>query len=123
MASGSKEVERKSRRLSGEEVINIDSSYPMCDKLYPTGKLPTLKAVLGRMRSLCGSGGGKKQLSREVALFEMAKEVYCKYYHDNICCMTVQGVVYHIRKGYDIMIKGNKRLGQGREASNEVVPP
>ena len=122
MASGSKEGERKSRRLSGEEVLDIDSSFPMCERFQPPGKLPTLRSVLGRMRLICRVGKGlERPPGLKVAADKVAKEVFCKYYHDNICCLTIGGISYRIKQEYEALKKGEHRLSQGREEHKEVI--
>ena len=105
-----KEKGRKSKRLSGEQMISIEESYPACEKFQPPAKLPNLKSVLGRMRHLCG--GGKRNMQVKQAVDEVAKEVYCKYFHDNICCITIQGISKKVRKEYDVMLKGKYGLHQ-----------
>ena len=107
---------RRSKRLSGEEVISIEDSYPMCEKFQPPTKLPNLKSVLGRMRHLCG--GGKRNMNVNQAVDEVAKAVYCKYYHDNVCCITIRGISKKIRKEYDVMLKGKYGLSRGREGKD-----
>ena len=89
VGTSSKEGERHSRRLSGEEVLDINTSFPMCEKFQPPNKLPTLRSILGRMRYLCG--GGKRNMGVKEAATEVAKEVFCKYYHDSICCLSQGG--------------------------------
>ena len=111
-----KEKGRKSKRLSGEQMISIEESYPACEKFQPPAKLPNLKSVLGRMRHLCG--GGKRNMQVKQAVDEVAKEVYCKYFHDNICCITIQGISKKVRKEYDVMLKGKYGLSRGREGKD-----
>ena len=112
------EEERRSRRLSGELVLDVDKSLPMCEKFQPPTKLPTLKSVLGRMRAL--SGGAKRNMSLKEAAKEVAKEVYCKYYHDTVCCFSVKWIQVLIEKEYQVMSKGKHRLAQGRDNSDDV---
>lgn len=119
--NSSKEGERKSRRLSGEEVLDTDNIFPACEKFQPPGKLPSLKSVLGRMKHLCGGGKGQNMMSVKCATAEVAKEVYCKYYHDNICCFHLRPIERKIEKEYEKLKEGKHRLAQGREGSKEVA--
>ena len=52
------------------------------------------------------------------AVDEVAKAVYCKYYHDNVCCITIRGISKKIRKEYDVMLKGKYGLSRGREGKD-----
>ena len=117
-SSGSNE-ERRSRRLSGELVLELEINFPMCEKMEPSKKLPTNKSVFGKMRSLCERGQGRGN-TRSDAASEVAKEVYCKHYHDTVCCLSVRQIQRKIEAGYEVLMTGKKRLNQGREASPDV---
>ena len=67
---------KRSRRLSGEEVLDEDCHFPLLSKFNPPDKLPTIAGVIGRLRML--SGGGKKNLSRQQAVAEVSKEIESK---------------------------------------------
>ena len=73
---------KKCRRLSGEPALEEDLHLPPLTKFNPPEKLPSTASVIGRMRML--SGGGKSNMSREMAVKEVTKEVDAKYYLDTI---------------------------------------
>ena len=116
-SSGDKD-ERRSRRLSGEMVLDLDTNFPMCEKLEPVRKLPTNKGVYGRMMSLCS--GGKRNMSVQHASSEVAKEVFCKHYHDTVFCLSVRQIQRKIEAGYQALKLGQKRINQGRESGPDV---
>ena len=49
---------------------------------------------------------------------EVAKKVYCKYYHDSVCCITLQAISKKIRKEYEVVQKGKRCLTKGREGKD-----
>ena len=53
---------RRSRRLSGEPVLDEDCHFPMLSKLNPPDKLPTVASIVRRLRMLYG--GGKRNMTR-----------------------------------------------------------
>ena len=120
-AGTSSKGERKSKRKSGEVVLDISVNFPTCEKFQPPTKLPTLKSVLGRMRFLCRAGMGARNMKVKEAANEVGKEVYSKFYHNTICCMTLYAIIYRIEKEYKIMMEENKRVGQkGKEGSTAL---
>ena len=60
-------------------------------------------------------------MSVKSAAREVAKEVYCKYYNDNVCCITLEGMFLKIQQEYEKMKVGKQRLSQGREGAKEVA--
>ena len=60
-------------------------------------------------------------MSVKSAAREVAKAVYCKYYHDKVCCITLEGMFLKIQQEYEKMKVGKQRLSQGREGAKEVA--
>ena len=86
---------KKSRRLSGEPALH-DDHFPPLSKFHPPDKLPSLASIIGRVRML--SGGGKKNLSTDKAVLEVAKEVESKYFHDTVLCHSKSKIAKDIKE-------------------------
>ena len=110
---------KKSRRISGEEVLDVDQNFPVLQRFQPPHQLPTKRSVIGRVRSL--TLGGKKNMNYKEAVREVAKEVYCKYWHDSVFCVQFETVVQRLQQLLDIFWEGKRRLKEkGKENSKAV---
>ena len=103
---------KRSRRLSGEEVLDEDCHFPLLSKFNPPDKLPTIAGVIGRLRML--SGGGKKNLSRQQAVAEVSKEVESKYFHDTVFCKSLSTISKSVTTLYDNFTEGKRNAKRGR---------
>ena len=55
---------------------------------------------------------------RNSACREVAKEVYCKYYHDTVYCISFEAIVKRLEKLVALFWEGKKRINQkGKENS------
>ena len=106
-----------STRHSGE-VLDADIVLPMMDKFSHRGKLPTIKSVIGVLRSM--TGGGKKQVAHAIAVKEVVKLVYSKWYHDTVCCISMRSMERKLSELWKDFREGKKRLGGGRENCKAV---
>ena len=101
------EAGEKSRRLSGEPVLDADLDFPVSKTFQPPTQLPTYKSVLGRLRFL--SSGGKRNMSSMDAAREVSKEIYCKYFHDSVYCSSFETIVYKVNNLWETYRKGKTR--------------
>ena len=106
-----------STRHSGE-VLDADIVLPMMDKFSHRGKLPTIKSVIGVLRSMTGEG--KKQVAHAIAVKEVVKLVYSKWYHDTVCCISMRSMERKLSELWKDFREGKKRLGGGRENCKAV---
>ena len=103
---------RRSRRLSGEPVLDEDCHFPMLSKFNPPDKLPTVASIVGRLRMLCG--GGKRNMTRQQAVAEVSKEIESKYYHDTIHCRSLPAICRSVKTLFDNFTEGKKEAKKGR---------
>ena len=103
---------KRSRRLSGEPALYENIQFPELTKFNPPDKLPTIASVIGRLRYLMG--GGKKNMEKERALREVAKEVEAKYYHDTIYCKSLATIIKELRTIWTSYSEGKKVAKAGK---------
>ena len=51
---------------------------------------------------------------------EVAKKVFCKYYHDTVCCLTIRGIEKRVTKLWNNFREGRKRIATGRQGGGAV---
>ena len=99
----------KTRTKSGG--IEPDVLFPEIPKFLPSSQLPTIKSVIGVLRHL--TSGGKSQVKHDDAVREVAKQVYAKWFHDTVYCITMPGVVKKLTKLWKTFREGKRRLNEG----------
>ena len=106
----------KTRAKSGG--FEPDVIFPPIPKFVPSSQLPTLKSVVGVLRYL--TSGGKSNVKHDDALREVAKQVYSKWFHDTVYCLTLNGITHRLTKLWKTFKEGRKRLAAGREEGKIV---
>ena len=105
------EEARRSRRQSGEPALHGDH-FPPLKKFNPPDKLPTKASVVGRVRYLCS--GGKNNMSNDKAAVEVAKEVYSKYFHDTVFCLSKSKITQCVKDLWKVQRDGGRVARAGR---------
>ena len=120
MASSSKTTPDKPKTRSEDKDFDANKHFPPSKQFQPPAKLPTMQSVIRMIRyHLEEVGIGKVTVN--MAVREVAKQIYAKYYHDTVFCVslsTIQRRVEALRKQFS---EGRKRYGQkGKENSKAV---
>ena len=105
---------KRSRRLSGEPVLEEDFHFPLLSKFHPPDKLPTVASVVGRLRMLCGGGKNNTCMTRPQAVAEVTKEIESKYYHDTVHCKSLPAMRRSVATLFDNFTEGKKEAKKGR---------
>ena len=105
---------RLKTRCSGP-LLDSTVIFPLLEHFEHPNKLPTLKSVIGLLRYLT-----EEKHSKEAAILEVAKRIFCKYYHDTVCCLSVRGIEKRLEKLWGKFKEGNKRVNAGRTSGEAV---
>ena len=62
--------------------------FPVMEAFLPSNQLSTHKSVIAVLRHL--TSGGRANTSHKVAVREVAKLVWCKWYHDTVFCWDMR---------------------------------
>ena len=111
------EPSRKSRRQSGEPLLDKDDLFPPSKKFLPLHKLPIKKAVVSKVGSLLQE---EKNVPIKNAYNEVAKLVYAKHFHDTVYCMSLSTIVRKVEDLYKVFRDGSRKLAEGLEARQVV---
>jgi hypothetical protein len=106
--------ESRSTRSSGP-LLDANVVFPPCKNFEQPNKLPSVKSVIGCLRYLT-----EAKYSHENAAKEVAKKVYCKYYHDTVCCLSIRGIEIRVQKLWHNFREGRKRIASGRKSGGAV---
>ena len=79
------------------------------DRFHDNAKLPTNKSIIGVLRNLT-----EKKFSHDVAIAEVSKLVYAKYFHDTVYCQSKSTIRRKMKKLWDTFKEGRKRWAAGR---------
>ena len=80
-----------STRSSGP-VLDPDFVFPAVSKL--STQLPDIGSVIGMVRHHMRAGFGVR--SEVDVIREVAKQVYSKWWHDTIYCISLEGIIHRI---------------------------
>ena len=95
-------------------VLDPEIVFPECPR--PTTKLPDVATVIGMVRYLMNHT--KDGLKSEVAVMrEVSKQVYSKWWHDTVYCITLEAIIKKLALLYQQVKEGWKRVRAGRENS------
>ena len=86
-------------------LLHPDVMFPSLPKFDHPKKLPTNLSVVGVLRYLT-----EAKFSHDVAVREVSKLVYAKWFHDTVYCISLQGIQKKLRKMWDEFRKGKKRV-------------
>ena len=98
-----------STRSSGP-VLDPDFVFPAVSKL--STQLPDIGSVIGMVRHHMRVGFGVR--SEVDVIREVAKQVYSKWWHDTIYCISLEGIIHRITSLHKQVKEGWKRLKAGR---------
>ena len=106
----------KTRSKSG----GIDPAivFPSMSQFMHQTQLPTIKSVLGVLQSL--TGGGVAQVQHDVAIREVSKLVYAKWYHDTVYCISLSAVVRLVQDMWHKFREVRKRFAAGRQDGKAI---
>ena len=73
---------KHSTRSEGK-IMDFDQDFPPCRQFQPPTKLPTVQSVIRVLRFHLGLGNiaGIGKVTTDMAVREVAKQIYAKYYH------------------------------------------
>ena len=106
----------KTRTKSGG--IEPDVVFPAIPKFLPSSQLPTLKSVIGVLRHL--TSGGKSNVKHDDAVKEVTKQVYAKWFHDTVYCISFRGIEKKVTKLWKTFKEGKKRLNENNGVGKAV---
>ena len=118
--------------------FDLDTAFPKMKMFLPATMLPTLASVVGMLRypSLTLSDthsfthsltcllryGSRKGISRSTAVTEVAKQIYAKWYHDSIPCVSPSPLRAKLEKLLVLVQEGQKRyLEQMKHRGERIV--
>ncbi len=106
---------KKNTRSSGD-LLDPDINFPALTKFKDPKKLPLCSDIIGVLRHLLEV----QRMSNPVAIKEVKNQVYSKWYHDTVYCLTPRAIVKRIEKEWDIFKEGKKRIRSGRLTGKAV---
>ena len=109
-------VSRK-RVSSGQNLLDPNVEFPVLVSFEHPKKLPTYKSVIGVMRNLTLV----ENYQSIVAIGEVSKLIYAKYYHDSVFCISIQGIRRKLKLDWEIFKQGRKRLQENRSVTSAPI--
>ena len=88
---------------------------PSIEKFGDLFKLPTNKDVIGVLRHLT-----ENKCSHALAIAEVAKRVYAKWFHDSIYCLHIRTIRRKIETLWNIFREGKRRHSEGRATGKAI---
>ena len=107
----------KKTRQSGP-LLDPDIDFPMIAKFSNPKKLPLYSDVIGVLRYLLESKNTNIEVNQ--ALNEVKKNLYSKWYHDTVYCITPASILKRLQKDWAVFKEGKKRLRAGRESGKAI---
>ena len=98
-------------------IYNADIDFPLAKNFQPPTKLPTLQSVISMIRYHLEIGNGR--VTTTMAVREVAKQVYAKYYHDTVFCVSLSTIQRKVEITWKQFREGRKRY---REAATKDSP-
>ena len=90
------------------EVLEPGLIFPPSNKFCPPSQLPTNSSIIRMMTYFIGKGGsGQNGLK---AANEVAKNVYAKYFHDTVYCVSLPTIARRVLDMWTTYHEGQKRL-------------
>ena len=110
--------QQRTSRSSGP-LHDADVEFPPMRSYEPKSKLPTIKSVIGMLRYHTGKGGAGK--SAEIAVREVAKQIYSKWYHDTVACKSLSTITREVEKLRTVFGEGKKKYSLGEKYHHHTV--
>ena len=108
----------KCKTRSEGQIFDFDKEFPPCKTFQPLTQLPTVRSVIGLLRHhldvTTGTGPMRGKVTTDMAICEVAKQIYAKYYHDTVYCVHTANISRRARDLRQKVIEGKKRLGEKR---------
>ena len=93
----------KTRHSSGP-VLDADVVFPSMEKFLHKAKLPSIKSVNGVLRYLTD-----KKVKHDMAVREVNKLVYSKWYHDTVYCINMRTMERKLRNMWKDCREGRRQ--------------
>ena len=94
---------KKKTRLSGP-LLDPDINFPVLKNFVNKKKLPVYGDVIGVLRSILEDK--KSNESQNEAINEVRKQVYAKWYHDSVYCISPSAITKRIEKDWAVFKEG-----------------
>ena len=96
----------RSRNRSGGPLLDPEVVFPPLKKYVPGSQLPTNGSVISMVRFMLLGGGGGRGVTMSVCLREVAKQVYSKYYHDTVYCVSISTIQRRLKELMEVFNQG-----------------
>lgn len=106
----------RKRVSSGQNLLDPNIEFPVLESFEHPEKLPTYKSVIGVMRKLT-----IESVDTDVAICEVSKHIYAKYYHDSVFCISYRGIKKKLKLDWDIFHEARKRIKANRSVTSAVI--
>ena len=105
---------------SRDKAFDADRDFAPSKDFQSSTKLPTIKSVLGMLRYHL-EREGKGTVTNAMALREVAKQVYAKFFHVTVFCVSVSTIERRVEKLKKTFSVGRMMYGEsGKEESKPV---
>ena len=98
------------QRRSEGPLIDPAIVFPSMEVFEHPKKLPTTKSVIGVVKYLT-----ERKFSEKVAIQEVSKLVFAKWYHDTIYCVSVRSINRKVSQAWRTFFEGRKRYASKQE--------
>ena len=109
----------KCKTRSEGQIFDFDKEFPSYNTFQPPKKLPTFQSVIGLLKYHLEMGSGV--VTTNMAVNEVAKQVYSKYYHDTVYCLSVRSITRKIEALWKLINEGKKRSKEKGRQDTSVV--
>ena len=97
-------------------MLASDVLFPPLAHFLHKSKLPTIRSVLGVVRNLT-----TKKCEQGVAIREVVKLVYSKWFHDTVYCLSLRTMERRLTELWKVFKDGKHSLGKGKWDTVKVV--
>ena len=115
----------KCKTRSEGHIFDFHKEFPPCKTFQPPTQLPTVRSVIGLLRHhldvTTGTGPMRGKVTTDMAICEVAKQIYAKYYHDTVHCVHTTTIARRVRDLRQKFIEGKKKLGEKRKEEQTVA--
>ena len=104
------------QRRSDGPILDPNIVFPPLQRFHQPNKLPTKRSVISVLRFLT-----EDKWTHSDAIAEVAKQVYAKWYHDTVYCVTIRSVRRKVKTMWEIFWEGKRRISEVTKKEHKAM--
>ena len=119
MGGGVAGASKQRTSRSDGPILDVDAEFPPMRSYEPRTKLPSIRSVVGMVKYHTGKGGAGN--STDMAVREVAKQIYAKWYHDTVACKSITTIIREVEKHRSTFVEGKKKYSLGENYHHHAI--